>query len=111
MVNRVIGTKLPEEQHTKFLELCNDRGCTPSELLREVIMEKIEPQEKPTEKIEPSENTVDKDLRKALGIRTSAKEPQIEARRKPTLEETIDHMNNCRNPDCKYGRMNNLKNY
>ena len=113
MVNRVIGTKLIEEHHTKFMDLCNKKGCTPSELLREIILEKIEPQEEPTEKIKPSKNIPDEELRKILriGIRTSAKAPEVEARRKPTLEETIDHMNNCRNPDCKYGRMNNLKNY
>ena len=113
MVNRVIGTKLPEEQHTKFLDLCNNRGCSPSELLREVILEKIEPQKESTEKIKPSKSKVDEELKKLLGIRidTSAKVPEVETRCKRTLEESIAHMQNCRNPDCKYGKMNNLKNY
>ena len=110
MVNRVIGTKLPEEQHTKFMDLCNTKGCTSSELLREFINEKIESQES-TEKIKPSESKSDVDLKRILGIRTSAKAPEVETRRKHTLEETLDHMKNCRNPECKYGRMNNLKNY
>ena len=112
MVNRVIGTKLPEEQHTKFMDLCNTKGCTSSELLREFVLEKIEPQES-TEKIKPSESKSDVDLRKILGIgiRTSVKPHEVETRRKHTLEETLDHMKNCRNPECEYGRMNNLKNY
>ena len=112
MVNRVIGTKLIEEHHTKFMDLCNKKGCTPSELLREIILEKIEPQEESTEKIKPSKNTSDEELRKLLGIgiRTSAKAPEVETRRKHTLEETLDHMKNCRNPSCKYGRINLMKN-
>ena len=110
MVNRVIGTKLSEEQHTKFMDLCNTKGCTSSELLREFINEKIESQES-TEKIKPSESKADVDPRRILGIRTSAKAPEVETRRKHTLEETLDHIKNCRNPECKYGRMNNLKNH
>lgn len=32
-----------------------------------------------------------------------------DAKPKPTLEETLEHMKNCRNPECKYGRKNLLK--
>ena len=119
MVYRVVSTKLTEEEHEKLLDVCNKEGCTPFAMLKKLIinkvddesdLEKIEHQES-IEKIKPSESKADKDLRRILGIRTSAKALEVETRRKHTLEETLDHMKNCRNPDCKYGRMNNLKNY
>ena len=47
MVNRVVATKLTEEEHTKLLDECTRQGCTPSALIKEAIMAKIEPQEKP----------------------------------------------------------------
>ena len=43
MVNRVVATKLSEEEHSKLLDLCNTQGCTPSALLKEAIMERIKP--------------------------------------------------------------------
>ena len=50
MVNRVVATKLSEEEHTKLLDACNKEGCTPSALLKEAIMAKIGVQEKTEEK-------------------------------------------------------------
>ena len=46
MVNRVVAIKLTEEEHTKFLDLCNTQGCTPSALIKEAIMERIKPADK-----------------------------------------------------------------
>ena len=43
MVNRVVATKLTEEEHSKLLDLCNTQGCTPSALLKETIMERLKP--------------------------------------------------------------------
>ena len=42
MVNRVVATKLTEEEHTKLLDACNTEGCTPSSLLRDAILKRIE---------------------------------------------------------------------
>ena len=111
MVYRVVSTKLNEDEHNKLLDACNRHGCTPSALVREAITEKIENEENPIRKPSESEN-VDKDARKFL-IKTSdniVKESKVETRRKPTLEETLDHMKNCRNPSCKYGKINLMKN-
>ena len=46
MVNRVVATKLTEEEHTKLIDLCNGKGCTPSAFLKEIISEKISPIQK-----------------------------------------------------------------
>ena len=50
MVNRVVATKLSEEEHTKLLDECSRQGCTPSALIKEAIMAKIDVQEKAVEK-------------------------------------------------------------
>jgi|GEM_PF-4873996 len=41
MVYRVVSTKLTEEEHTKLLDICNKDGCTPSALIKDAIMKKI----------------------------------------------------------------------
>ena len=46
MVNRVVATKLTEEEHSKLLDLCNTQGCTPSAFLKEIISEKLNPIQK-----------------------------------------------------------------
>ncbi|MEX0639541.1 MAG: hypothetical protein WEB28_05505 [Nitrosopumilaceae archaeon] len=43
MVNRVVATKLSEEEHTQLLDLCNTQGCTPSALIKEAIMQRLNP--------------------------------------------------------------------
>ena len=50
MVNRVVMTKLTEEEHSKLLDVCNREGCTSSHLIRDAIMKRIDSQEKSTEK-------------------------------------------------------------
>lgn len=113
MVYRVVSTKLNEDEHNKLLDACNRHGCTPSALVREAITEKIENEENPKQKTGKSENTEDVGARKVL-LKTSdetlTKEPKVEERRQPTLEEAIDHMKNCSNPSCKHGRINLMKN-
>jgi len=51
MYNRVVSTKLTEEEHNNLLELCNKIGCTPSNIIRKTLLEKIE-SEIQNEKIE-----------------------------------------------------------
>ncbi len=41
MSQRVVSTKLTEEEHTKLLDLCNMQGCTPSALIKQAIVGKI----------------------------------------------------------------------
>ena len=46
MVNRVVSTKLSEEEHEKLLDECNKRGCSQTELLRDAIKEIIQSEKK-----------------------------------------------------------------
>ncbi len=113
MVNRTVATKLNEDEHSKLIEFCNDKGCTPSAFLRESINEKIN-SEKPKEielvetKEEPKSREMSiKELAEKLGMNKAPKPLKIEIEKpKPTLEETLDHMKNCRNPNCEYGLRN-----
>lgn len=45
MVYRVISTKLTEEEHNRLLDICNRDGCTPSTLIKEAVMSRIEAEE------------------------------------------------------------------
>jgi len=62
MVNRVVATKLTEEEHSKLLDFCNTQGCTPSALLKEAIMERLKP-DPDTKKEMASEQ-----IRKFIGV-------------------------------------------
>ena len=46
MVNRVVSTKLTEEEHSKILEICNDNGITVSRLLKRALLDRIKKEEK-----------------------------------------------------------------
>jgi len=46
MVNRVVATKLTEEEHTQLLDVCNREGCTPSSLIHDAVLKRIEPEPK-----------------------------------------------------------------
>jgi len=59
MVNRVVSTKLTEDEHEKLLDECNKRGCSQTELLREAIQEIIQPEKK---------NLTTEELKKYLGL-------------------------------------------
>ena len=63
MVNRVVATKLTEEEHSKLLDLCNTQGCTPSALLKEAIMERLKPAS------DTKKDIVDEEIRKFVGVR------------------------------------------
>lgn len=52
MVYRVVSTKLTEEEHTRLLDICNKQGCTPSALIKDAIIKKIN--EKENQGIEPT---------------------------------------------------------
>lgn len=42
MVYRVVSTKLTEEEHNKLVDLSTKKGCTPSALIKEAIIEKMQ---------------------------------------------------------------------
>ena len=62
MVNRVVATKLSEEEHSKFLEKCNKEGCTPSAFIKRAILDSVGSEKKD----EVSDMTLE-ELRKELG--------------------------------------------
>ena len=45
VVYRVISTKLTEDEHNRLLDICNRDGCTPSTLIKEAVMSRIEAEE------------------------------------------------------------------
>ena len=48
MVNRVVSTKLTEEEHTMLLDACNKQGGTPSSFIRAALLNRLTPDaEKP----------------------------------------------------------------
>ena len=61
-MQKVVSTKLTEDEHAKLLDACNTQGCTPSSFIKQAIMEKIDQEE--TESNELSTE----DLQKILGI-------------------------------------------
>ena len=61
-MQKVVSTKLTEDEHAKLLDMCNTQGCTPSSFIKQAIMEKIDQEE--TESNELSTE----DLQKILGI-------------------------------------------
>jgi len=66
MVFRVVSTKLTEEEHSKLLDVCNEKGCTASNFVKDAILEKIG-----LKKEEKKDLTVS-ELEKLLGIRKSS---------------------------------------
>lgn len=78
MYDKVVSTKLTEEEHNNLLELCNKIGCTPSKIIRKTLLEKIE-SEIQNEKIELKNEEIKElsmdELRKALGLKN--KKPKL----------------------------------
>lgn len=68
MSTRVVSTKLTEEEHTRLLDACNGRGCTPLALIKEAILEKVAPKEQ-VESSEKGKEMTDGEIRKFLGIK------------------------------------------
>lgn len=115
MITKTVATKLNDDEHSKLIAECNRLGVTPSAFLRESINEKINPEKpKEIESIETKEEPKGREmsleeLAEKLGVKKilDDKPDKIELEKpKPTLEETLDHMKNCRDPNCKYGRKN-----
>lgn len=44
-MQKVVSTKLTEDEHVKLLDVCNTQGCTPSSFIKQAIMEKIDQKE------------------------------------------------------------------
>jgi len=63
MVYKIISTKLNDEDHEKFLEFCNKKGCSTSEFIRNSIITMMESESKKDVNEMTSE-----ELRKALGM-------------------------------------------
>jgi hypothetical protein len=63
-MQKVVSTKLTEDEHAKLLDVCNTQGCTPSSLIKQAIMEKIDQKEE----TEFNNELSDEDLRKILGL-------------------------------------------
>ena len=63
MVNRVVATKLTEDEHTKLLDACNTEGCSPSSLIRDAILKRIESEPKKKDIGEMSVAELEKALR------------------------------------------------
>jgi len=45
MVNRVVSTKLTEEEHTTLLDACNAKGSTPAAFIKAAILDRLESKE------------------------------------------------------------------
>ncbi len=41
MANRVVSTKLSNDEHKKIMEICNNKGITVSKLLKKTLLERI----------------------------------------------------------------------
>ncbi|HJJ22946.1 MAG TPA: DUF6290 family protein [Nitrosopumilus sp.] len=63
-MQKVVSTKLTEDEHTKLLDMCNFHGCTPSSFIKQAIMEKIDQKEE----IESNNELSNEDIEKILGI-------------------------------------------
>lgn len=72
MIHKTVATKLTEEEHSKLIDFCNDRGCTPSAFLKESINEMMNA-EKPKEEPQRKELSLD-EIREMLKIEPNVRE-------------------------------------
>jgi len=63
MEYHVVSTKLSKEEHEKFLEFCNKKGCSTSEVIKNSLKAMMEP-----EAGKDIEEMSLKELKKELGI-------------------------------------------
>lgn len=63
MVNKVVATKLTEEEHDKLLDACNEQGCTPSAFIKKTVMNSLNSSDKEENKESPNDK-----LRKIFGL-------------------------------------------
>jgi len=52
MVNRVVSTKMTEEEHGKIVELCNDIGISVSAMVKQAIRDRMKKEEKEKKRLE-----------------------------------------------------------
>ena len=52
MVNRVVSTKMTEEEHGRIVELCNDIGISVSSLVKQAIRDRMKKEEKERKRLE-----------------------------------------------------------
>ena len=52
MVNRVVSTKITEEEHGRIVEICNDIGITVSTMVKQAIRERVKKEEKERKRLE-----------------------------------------------------------
>ena len=52
MVNRVVSTKISEEEHCRIVEMCNDIGITVSTMVKQAIRERVKKEEKERKRLE-----------------------------------------------------------
>ena len=52
MVNRVVSTKISEEEHGRIVEICNDIGITVSTMVKQAIRERVKKEEKERKRLE-----------------------------------------------------------
>ena len=64
-MQKVVSTKLTEDEHTKLLDICSTLGCTQSSFIKQAIMEKIDQKKE----IEFNNELSEEDLQKILGIK------------------------------------------
>ena len=63
MVYKIVSTKLNDEDHEKFLEFCNKKGCSTSEFIKNSIMTMME-----SESENKKHGMTEAELRKFLGL-------------------------------------------
>jgi len=63
MVYRVVSTKLTEEEHNKLLEICNKKGNSCSEFIKNAIQKMMEEEKKASEN---SGNDLERMLNEAI---------------------------------------------
>jgi hypothetical protein len=79
MVNRVVSTKLTEEEHATLLDACNNEGLTPSSFIRAVLMDTLRPADQQARGLEESASTaIAENENPEPKERSSTKEPGSE---------------------------------
>jgi hypothetical protein len=64
MINKTVATKLNDDEHSKLIAECNRLGVTPSALMKEAVMEKIEPKEIISEIVPKKEGLTKEEMKK-----------------------------------------------
>lgn len=80
MYDKVVSTKLTDEEHSNLLEVCNQKGCTPSKLIRNALLEKIESEKKNSKPNNEKPDTFGIDeFRKALRLMDKERKKKLKS--------------------------------